>query len=684
MNNNILFNTNKENFAFGNRFYTLAVAVLTVIGLFLRLYNVGHYSLWIDEAIHTEIVNNYLDGKASLITEDNNGILFSFFVLLSFKVFGASEWALRLPSALFGAFSIPLMYILGKELFNKPIALLATIFATFSLFLLAWARIGRNYAIFEFFYLLLLILTWQCLENHSTKPAPASNSSFKTYLLHYQNIIVWLFVFLLSMLAHRLTLFNVVSIVAYASILAIAYFFVKSKPNNQLKWSNWYLVALLATVGGCLLFATGLIPVILSVFMPKEHAAWFFNSTFSEVWQRLISINSKGYELIATYTDYFFHDFNMLYFVGLIGTILVFFVNKRSAIFLFASFWLPFLLLCFGFTKIASDRYLVFIYPLFFLYIAGALYWAISAVIAYQPKLSYQSTQIALYALVVGLVLFYQPLNWIKKHITSTTSGYASHPLLVAVFYTDWREACDYIKKNGYQSSDVVASTSPFITNFYLRNSSLWLRQYFQVEGELKPLKTASNLSYEDLQNKMNTSPQGWILADRYLYSTLIDNSVRNTLLYQLKYHIDATKDGSILVFSWEKGRNDLPKANFLLVGKYINYDNNLEGYANRFDNPSSLPINITANHLQQDSLSLYVDCEGIEQEREAALAINETEYFLSSNRVNSRDTLQVKIATKDLKTGANKVFFYSTVESKEEIINKGGYVVYDVFVKPN
>ena len=54
---------------------------------------------------------------------------------LSFQVFGVNNFAARLPSAVFGAFSLVLVYFLGKKLYNAPVGILsALVLGTFATF----------------------------------------------------------------------------------------------------------------------------------------------------------------------------------------------------------------------------------------------------------------------------------------------------------------------------------------------------------------------------------------------------------------------------------------------------------------------------------------------------------------------------------------------------------------------
>lgn len=77
---------------------------------------------------------------------------------LSFKLFGISEFSDRLPSAILGLFSLYLMYLLGKTLFNRVVGLASGIALCSSFWFLSRARSGNLDIPLTFFLLLTLYL----------------------------------------------------------------------------------------------------------------------------------------------------------------------------------------------------------------------------------------------------------------------------------------------------------------------------------------------------------------------------------------------------------------------------------------------------------------------------------------------------------------------------------------------
>jgi 4-amino-4-deoxy-L-arabinose transferase-like glycosyltransferase len=56
-----------------------------------------------------------------------NESLYRFITVIPIKLFGLNEFAVRLPAAVFGFFTVWALYFLAKELFDEHVALLATL-----------------------------------------------------------------------------------------------------------------------------------------------------------------------------------------------------------------------------------------------------------------------------------------------------------------------------------------------------------------------------------------------------------------------------------------------------------------------------------------------------------------------------------------------------------------------------
>lgn len=151
--------------------------LLVAISLLLFIPHLGHTPLrsW-DEAWYTEIARNILKSSDWFLLKWNglpyyDHPPFGFWLMaISFKTFGVSEFSARLPSALCGIFSILLIYLIGKQLFNKYAGFGAgLILATTPWFWLR-AREGNLDIILVFTILLSIWLAIKAKENNRLLP----------------------------------------------------------------------------------------------------------------------------------------------------------------------------------------------------------------------------------------------------------------------------------------------------------------------------------------------------------------------------------------------------------------------------------------------------------------------------------------------------------------------------------
>ena len=105
--------------------YGLLILIL-ILASFLRLFLLGHESLWADELASLRSVRIDLENRFSI-----NRILY-FLILKFWLLFGDSESWLRLPSVIFGVISVFLVYLLGAKLFDKTTGLIAALLLTLS------------------------------------------------------------------------------------------------------------------------------------------------------------------------------------------------------------------------------------------------------------------------------------------------------------------------------------------------------------------------------------------------------------------------------------------------------------------------------------------------------------------------------------------------------------------------
>lgn len=136
----------------------LALAVVTVLGLALRLVHLGD-ELWLDEIV---TVRSYASGSVRHILSSyanaNNHILNSLLVHVALRSFGFREWAIRLPAMLWGTLTVPALYWCARQLFGRLHSLAAAILLAVSYQHVYFSQNARGYSASLLFGLLAATL----------------------------------------------------------------------------------------------------------------------------------------------------------------------------------------------------------------------------------------------------------------------------------------------------------------------------------------------------------------------------------------------------------------------------------------------------------------------------------------------------------------------------------------------
>ncbi len=116
--------------------------------LALRLYRLGDQSLWNDEMFSFDVAAKPLaEIPATLAAHYHHPPLYFALLHFSLVIFGQSAWALRFPSAIFGACTAGLGSLLAYRLGGKRSAAIAGSLILIAPFHLAYSQEGRPYAL---------------------------------------------------------------------------------------------------------------------------------------------------------------------------------------------------------------------------------------------------------------------------------------------------------------------------------------------------------------------------------------------------------------------------------------------------------------------------------------------------------------------------------------------------------
>src|SRR5205807_5993809 len=108
------------------------VWVLTAVGFVLRVALINAQSLRLDESLSLRQVRQFsLPGLWHYLASQNVHVpAFHTLMWVWVRLFGASEWVLRVPSVLFGTACIPLIYLVARRIADERAALFTATLAT--------------------------------------------------------------------------------------------------------------------------------------------------------------------------------------------------------------------------------------------------------------------------------------------------------------------------------------------------------------------------------------------------------------------------------------------------------------------------------------------------------------------------------------------------------------------------
>jgi uncharacterized membrane protein len=142
------------------------LAIILVIGAFLRFYDLGAESYWQDEVTLSTVVSSDFDYIIDQIQQGRPPV----FTIIAYEwvtIFGTSETATRALTALLSVLALLIMYLVGTEIFgNRQIALLATFFMAFSARQIWHAQDFRYYALLILFSLLSYLCLVRALRDN--------------------------------------------------------------------------------------------------------------------------------------------------------------------------------------------------------------------------------------------------------------------------------------------------------------------------------------------------------------------------------------------------------------------------------------------------------------------------------------------------------------------------------------
>src|SRR6476661_4979637 len=235
------------------------LAGITLAGALLRFTTLDVQSYWLDEVATVNILRHGFGDMLSAVSGgESTPPLFYIVAWAWSKVFGTGEVGLRSLSALVGTATIPLVYVLGREIAGRVTGVVAAALCAFNPLLIWYSQEARSYALMVLLTALTLLAFLRVLD----QPGP-------------RRFAWW----------------------AAASVAAIAtHYFAGFLVGAEALWLLWALrMRAVVAVGAVVVFAGALLP--LALHQRSTGAARFISE--SSIARRLVQIPKQfvvGYQ----------------------------------------------------------------------------------------------------------------------------------------------------------------------------------------------------------------------------------------------------------------------------------------------------------------------------------------------------------------------------------------------------
>ena len=182
--------------------FYLALGTITLAAFALRIFRLGRWSFWIDELYsirHAErIVTNGI--RAS----DSHHPIYYLLIAPLFRRFGVNEWTARLPAAIIGALTIPILILALTPIIGSSATLILGLILAVSPWHIYWSQNARFYTLTFLLQALALLALYQFGETG-----------------RWESILFYLLLYGLAILAHETSALMLVLAAAYLILTGI-------------------------------------------------------------------------------------------------------------------------------------------------------------------------------------------------------------------------------------------------------------------------------------------------------------------------------------------------------------------------------------------------------------------------------------------------------------------------------
>jgi len=126
------------------------ILIILMIASLLRFYHIDYQSVWLDEICSINEANpniKWSDLEGTILVSDPHPQLYFIFLKIMFLLFGYTTFVARVFSAIVGVLGVYSIYLLGKEVANKKVGMLAAFLLTINYFHIYYSQEVRMYGL---------------------------------------------------------------------------------------------------------------------------------------------------------------------------------------------------------------------------------------------------------------------------------------------------------------------------------------------------------------------------------------------------------------------------------------------------------------------------------------------------------------------------------------------------------
>ncbi|QQG44336.1 MAG: glycosyltransferase family 39 protein [Candidatus Roizmanbacteria bacterium] len=229
-----------------NKKERLILGLIILIGAFLRFFNLGKESLWLDEAYSVKLANvNFFQIWDKVRTSDVHPPFYYMLLNLWIKTFGDSEFAVRSLSVVFGILSIFMIYKLTQLLFNKNTGLVAALILALSPFHIQYSQEARMYNLLVFLIILSMYFFVKLLNNPNGKiligylltgTLLMYTHYYSVFIFIAQNIYLFIYAIFFKKDKNLIKIWLILQIVLFFSFFLWILVFIKQIHSSAASW----------------------------------------------------------------------------------------------------------------------------------------------------------------------------------------------------------------------------------------------------------------------------------------------------------------------------------------------------------------------------------------------------------------------------------------------------------------